>query len=323
MLDKINRTLEKILPFITPISVFVGVLLSSYLVDLKFLIPWVFALMTLAGSLNSNLTSFKGTLQNPFTIFVALFILHILMPLWALGAGTVFFQGEASTITGIVLGMVIPTGITSAIWVSIYRGNMALTLSIIIIDTILSPLLVPFTLSLIVGKKVDIDMSSIMLGLMWMVVFPSIIGMTLNQLTKGKAKDLFSRPLAPFTKLGMAFVVMVNSAVVAPYLRNVNLELILIGLAVFFVAASGYLFSFLIGMFLKQNRDNVIALTFTGGMRNISAGAVIAVSYFAPAVAVPVVVGMLFQQVLASTYGYFVNRYFDKKDATSTLPGVF
>jgi predicted Na+-dependent transporter len=48
-------------------------------------------------------------------------------------------------------------------------------------------------------------------------------------------------------------------------------------------------------------------------MRNISAGAVIAITYFPAAVAVPVVVGMLFQQILASLNGYFLNRYYNKK----------
>lgn len=52
---------------------------------------------------------------------------------------------------------------------------------------------------------------------------------------------------------------------------------------------------------------------FSGGMRNISAGAVLAVSYFPPAVAVPVVLGMLFQQTLASIYGFAINRYYINK----------
>ena len=85
--------------------------------------------------------------------------------MWAFGIGHLSFRGDAHTITGLVLGMIIPTGITSVIWVSIYKGNMAITLSIILIDTLLSPLIVPFTLSLFVGQKVEMDIISIMNGL--------------------------------------------------------------------------------------------------------------------------------------------------------------
>ncbi len=48
-------------------------------------------------------------------------------------------------------------------------------------------------------------------------------------------------------------------------------------------------------------------------MRNISAGAVLAVSYFPAPVAVPVVLGMLFQQVLAALSGRLVQNYYQKK----------
>jgi bile acid:Na+ symporter, BASS family len=54
-------------------------------------------------------------------------------------------------------------------------------------------------------------------------------------------------------------------------------------------------------------------MTFSSGMRNISAGAVIAVSFFPAAVAVPVIVGMLFQQILASLNGHFLDRYFNRR----------
>ncbi len=62
-----------------------------------------------------------------------------------------------TSITGLVLGMVIPTGVTSFIWVSIYKGNSALTLAIILIDSLLSPFIVPYSLSLFVGQKVEMD----------------------------------------------------------------------------------------------------------------------------------------------------------------------
>ncbi|MNG35685.1 hypothetical protein D3C84_1224860 [compost metagenome] len=43
-------------------------------------------------------------------------------------------------------------------------------------------------------------------------------------------------------------------------------------------------------------------------MRNISAGAVLAVSYFPAPVAVPVVLGMVFQQLLASLAGFLLSH---------------
>ncbi|MEH7747403.1 bile acid:sodium symporter family protein, partial [Neobacillus drentensis] len=313
MLQKINKQLERIMPLITPVGVLTGVIFSIYLKDLSFLIPWIFAFMTFAGSLSSNFHSLKEVIVHPFPIFIAMLILHILMPIWAWSVGHVLFSGDIYTITGLILGMVIPTGVTSFMWVAIYKGNIPLVLSIILIDTLLSPIIVPYSLSLFMGETIEMDFVSIMKGLLGMVVIPSLIGMYLNQVTKGKIKDQLGTRLAPFSKICLGFVVTLNGAVVAPYLKNINLKLVSITLTVFMIALTGYLFSFLIGKFFKGGRDNVISLTFTGGMRNISAGAVIAVSYFPAAVAVPVVVGMLFQQVLASLNGHFLNRYYNRK----------
>ena len=312
MILKINRFLEKTMPFFIPSSVVIGVLISDYIVDFANWIPWIFAFMTFAGSLNSNFASFKDAIIHPLPIFIIFTVLHLLMPLLALGIGHVVFTGDIFTITGLVLAMSIPTGITSFVWVSIYKGNNALSLAIILIGALLSPVIVPLTMSLLVGGNVDIDSWSMMKGLFWMIVIPSIVGMSLNQLTKGKVVDILSARLSPISKIGMGIVVMLNGAVVAPYLLDVKLKLIGIGIIVFIIAFSGYVISFLIAKLCKQNKENVIALTFTGGMRNISAGVVLATTYFPAAVAVPVVLGMLFQQVLASIFGVLLRKYFRK-----------
>ncbi|MEH7076702.1 bile acid:sodium symporter family protein [Neobacillus drentensis] len=313
MLQKLNKQLERIMPLITPVGVLTGVIFSVHLRDFSYLIPWIFAFMTFAGSLGSNFRSLKEVIVRPFPILIAMFILHILMPIWAWSVGHVVFPGDIYTITGLVLGMAIPTGVTSFMWVAIYKGNIPLVLSIILIDTLLSPIIVPYSLSLFLGEKIEMDFINIMKGLLEMVVIPSLVGMYLNQATKGKIKDQLGTRLAPFSKLSLGIVVMLNGAVVAPYLKNINLKLVSITLVVFLIALTGYLFSFLIGKLVKGGRDNIISLTFAGGMRNISAGGVIAVSFFPAAVAVPVVVGMLFQQVLASLNGHFLNKYYDKK----------
>ncbi|MDC3413268.1 bile acid:sodium symporter family protein [Aquibacillus sp. 3ASR75-11] len=313
MLIRLNQQLQKRMPLITPASVVIGVLLANYLADFSFLVPWIFAFMTFSGSLSSNFHSMKKAILHPIPILIVLTILHVIMPLWALGIGKVVFQDDVYTITGLILSVIIPTGITSFIWVSLYKGNIALTLSIILIDTMLSPVIVPTSLSLLVGSGIEMDVWRIMKGLLGMIVIPSIIGMSLNHFTKGRVEENWVGRLAPFAKLSLATVVILNSAVIAPYLIQINLKLVMIGIVVFFVAFSGYFISWVIGGLLKREKEDIMTMTFTGGMRNISTGAVIAIAYFPPPVAVPVVVGMLFQQVLASPFGLLIDRYYNKK----------
>ncbi|MEH7222341.1 bile acid:sodium symporter family protein [Bacillus sp. JJ1566] len=310
MLQKLNKKLEKFMPLITPTSVVLGVLLTAYLAPFSYLVPWIFAFITFSGALSSSFSSLKRAITHPFPILIALFTLHLIMPAWAWIVGHLTFPGDSFTITGLILAVVIPTGISSFIWVAMKRGNIALTLSIILIDTMISPFVVPYSLKLFVGSNVEMDVLSIMQGLFFMVVLPSILGMLVNHFTKGKVTKTLSPNLAPFSKIGLGVVVMINSAEIAPYLQNVNLKLIMISAVVFFIAFCGYLIAWVIGRLMKLDPDVIIALIFTGGMRNISAGAVIAITFFPAEVAVPVVVGMLFQQILASIYALFIDRVY-------------
>ncbi|GAA3326099.1 hypothetical protein GCM10020331_060630 [Ectobacillus funiculus] len=122
-------------------------------------------------------------------MLTALLILHVIMPAWAWGIGHLIFSKDMFTVTGLILAVMIPTGITSFIWISIYKGNIALALSLILIDTFLSPFIVPYSLSLFVGEKIVMDVFGMMKGLFGMVVIPSVLGMFfLNELTAGKVK---------------------------------------------------------------------------------------------------------------------------------------
>ncbi|UQZ75456.1 hypothetical protein C2I17_13420 [Niallia circulans] len=311
MLEKINAFLGKWMPLLTPISVLIGVLLSDILHHVSFLVPWIFAVMTFIGSLTSNLKSVKYTITHPFSLLLTLAILHILTPLWAFWIGHLFFQNEPYTITGLTLAVVIPTGITSVIWVSLYKGNIALTLAIILLDTLLSPFLVPLSMNLFVGETVQLEVWGMMKGLLGMIVLPSIFGMVINQFSVEKAKK-WNHTLSPFSKIGLALVVSINSSVVAPYLRNIDKKFLQVALTVFVIALSGYFFAWILGVVTKRSKEETIAMIYSGGMRNISAGAVLAVSFFPPAVAVPVVIGMLFQQILAALYGYFIKLIYEK-----------
>ncbi|TWK78739.1 Pantothenate precursors transporter PanS [Bacillus paralicheniformis] len=234
------------------------------------------------------------------------------------------FKGDPLTITGLILGVVIPTGITSMIWAAMYKGNIGLTLSVILVDTILSPFIVPFSLSVLAGAQVEMDVAGMMKGLFGMVVIPSLLGMLVNQFSSPDRTARLSANCAPFSKMGLAAVVAINSSVVAPYLNSVDFRFLTIAVTVFAVAFTGYITAWFLGKMMKRPQEEIVALIFTGGMRNISAGAVLATSFFPARVAVPVVIGMLFQQILAALYGHLLARSESKRayqlDNKTSLP---
>ncbi|MFB5192569.1 bile acid:sodium symporter family protein [Alicyclobacillus fastidiosus] len=309
MLKNLNKLLEKILPLITPCSIVIGVLLGARLAKFADLSPLIFGFMTFAGSLNSKLSDLKRVFTRPLALILTLFILHIAMPLVAFLVGHLFFHDDSYITTGLILSLVIPAGITSFIWVSIYNGDIGLTLSVILIDSLLSPLIVPISMHVFVGTQVSLDTWSMMKGLCWMIVLPSLAGMLLNQKTGGTITTTLGSKLAPLSKLGIAIVVAMNGAVVGPYLRHFNMHLIELIVVVVFLSALGYPVGLLTGKLFRLEKGTIVSMTFNGGMRNNNAGAVMAITYFPSPVALPVILVMLFQQTLASLYGSLLKRH--------------
>ena len=308
MLNKINKRLEAWMPFITPASVAAGLILSNRIAGFDDWVPWMFAFITFAGSLNLNVKDVKQAIRHPLPILIFMLLLHAVMPLYAWGTGHLFFSGDPMILTGLVLLFCIPTGVISLMWVTIYNGNAALTLTMILLDTLLSPLLVPFTLSALIGAKVEMDIYGMMSGLFWMVVLPSLAGMVLNQWSRGALKRNWGPRFAPFSKLCLGAVVAINSAVIAPYFTEFSFQLIWIGAVCMFVVITGYLAGYAAARMFRWDRGTAIAMTFNCGMRNISAGAVLAIQYFPAPVALPIMVAMLFQQMTASTFAHLLFR---------------
>lgn len=310
MLQAINKTIEKWMPLVTPTSVLIGILFASIFSPYTAWVPLLFGFMTFAGSMGMNFKDLKRVLTQPMPIFVILAVLHIFMPLVAWGVGSIIFPDDPLTVTGLILLLVIPTGVVSFMWVSMYKGDGALTLSLILIDTLLSPFLVPLSMSIAVGTDVKMDTLGMMKGLLEMVVIPSILGICLNQWTRGRAKASWSPRLAPFSKVCLALVIMINSSVIAPYLKGINWKFVEIAIVCIVIVAFGYVFGYVLSKWLKWDRDLTVTMTFNCGMRNISSGAVLAIKYFPPPVAIPVIIGMIFQQMMASL---FAQLFFGRK----------
>ena len=306
-LSRFNVFIEKWMPLVTPSCLFIGVIFAAWLGRFAPLVPWLFAFMTFAGSLSSGFRDMKKIAMHPISLIVVLLILHIVVPVTAFLVGSLIFD-DPLLVTGIVLEFIVPTGIVSLVWVNIYHGNSALTLSIILIDTLVAPFLVPFSLHVLMGSAVEISVAGMMKDLVLMIAVPALLAMALNHATRGRVKHTLSPELAPFSKIGLILVVIINSTKVAPFFSQMTPALLLVTLVIFLLAVSGFFWGFLASKIFKEDNDGRVSMIFNSGMRNISAGAVIAGQYFPPEVMFPVMIGTLFQQILAAMAGFCLDR---------------
>jgi predicted Na+-dependent transporter len=173
----------------------------------------------------------------------------------------------------------------------------------ILIDTLLAPLIVPATLLIFLGAKTSMDMSGIIISLLFMVVVPTIIGVAINETSKGKIPQIICPALDPFSKICLMLVIAANSSAIAPIVRfNDPLVWGIAGLCVF-LTSSGFLLGKLNGLIGKFDDEKSASLVIAGGLRNNSAVMTIAVTFFPEATVLPALLSIILQQTITAIMG--------------------
>ena len=304
MLGKFNSFIEKWMAFVTPACLLMGVLFPDIAKHGVPYVTYAFAFMTFIGALKSRFRDVADVFKKPLPLILMLLVLHVLVPVIACGLGHLLFPQNMNYVTGMVLEFSVPTAVISLMWVSIYNGNSPLSLSLVVIDTILAPV----ALKILVGSSVKRDTMGMMKELVFMIALPAVLAMCLNEFSHGKVMETWPKKLAPFSKICLIFVVTSNSSKVSPYMKHLNGERLEVAAVILLLAAGGYAIGWGIAILTKQNKEATVSMIYGSGMRNISAGAVIAGAYFPAEVLFPVMIGTLFQQILAAFYGSMVRR---------------
>lgn len=256
----------------------------------------LFAFMTFANSLGGGFREMADVARRPLPVVVIFAILHVAMPLLALAAGKLLFPEAPLFTTGLVLEYAIPTGVASLLWVSIGRGNTSMCLSVVLLDTLLAPFVIPLTLRVLLGSVVEMDTASMVGNLMIMVAIPALLAMTLFQMTRGRVAATVKPRLAPFAKLTMLVLVLANATGCAPFLRDITPTLVKLICAVFALCLLGFFLGYQAARLLKADFPTAVTMSLNSGIRNIAAGSVLAIAYFPGDVLFPVAFSPLFLQ---------------------------
>ena len=312
-LKALIKLLDKFFPLLTPTFLIIGLILGDGIGQYVGFVPWLFAGSTFIGSLKIDFNAFLETVKRPKGILVVMLILRVLMPLVALGFGLIFFPNDIYTQTGLLLFGLLPAAINSVLWTVITKGNVSLTLSVLLLDTVLSPIVLPFSVLILTGANIELDTIGMMRSLLFMIVLPSLVGMGLNQFTKGEFGKKWSVKLAPLAKITLLLVILINGGNIRRYFPPVDFRLLMIMLSITVLSVVGYILSWKLAKWMKLSEADVKAVVFSGGMRNMSTGVVIAVAYFPPRAAIPIVTGIFFQQIVCATIAKMIENYYERR----------
>ena len=300
---KINKIFEKIMPLFTISGVTLGFLFSGFLMNFRPLVPFIFGIITLSGALRLRARDIGIAATAPIPILLFFLGSRIIMPFTVLMISRLIFRNNPEMVTGFVLLYSVPTAVTSFIWVTIFKGDLALVLALILLDTILAPVLVPGTLRIFLGASVTLNMTGMVITLILMVVLPTILGITLNETSRGKIPAMLNPWLPTISKLLIILVISINTSTASSRVSFDNPDLwIAVAVCIFF-AASGFSIGKLFGIAGKLDKERQTALMMTNGIKNNNVAMTLGVSFFPVAVALPALLALIFQHSLAAIMG--------------------
>lgn len=286
-----------------PWFVLVMVLLGLFFPDLLGLFsPYgmlFMAVMTFSSTLGSGFSDLLGVFRRPVPVVATLVILHVLMPGLTLLLGNLLFPEAPLFTTGLVLEYAIPTAVASLMWVGICHADMPTAISIVLLDTLLSPIVIPLTLKVLLGSVVELEAFGMLKDLLWMVAIPAVGAMLLYRFRPETARSLKPN-CTPFSRLAMFLLIGANASGCAPFLKNLDMTLVKVMLVVFLLCLGGFFAGYRGAKRLKLPYPARLTMCFCCGMRNISAGAVLAAQYFPPEVLFPVAFSPIFLQLTTS-----------------------
>lgn len=226
--------------------------------------------------LTLKLEDFKVVFSRPKDVIIGCLAQFIVMPLlaWLLARG-VSLSDELAL--GVVLVGCCPGGTASNVITYLAKGDLALSVGMTGVSTLLAPLLTPFLTWLLVGQHVNVDMVSMFLSILWVVILPIVAGLLFRSLLP-KFTESAVAYLPALSSLAIAFIVaIVVSANSAKLMVGGWLIILVVMLHNLCGLLLGYGVARMLGLELKKR----VAISIEVGMQNSGLASSLATLHFA------------------------------------------
>lgn len=284
--------------------------------DLSNLIVPLIQLIMFGMGTQLSLQDFKGVFKKPKGVAVGVICQYTIMPIVGISLALSFgFPAEVAA--GVVLIGSCPGGVASNVMAFIAKADLALSITLTAVSTMLSPLATPYLMQLLAGQFVPIDTYGMMISILNMIIAPIVLGLLFNHFLHGKIKWLDD--IMPVVSMaGIAFIIAVITAAGRDSLVTIGLLLIL---AAVIHNALGYLFGYwgcrLVGMDEKSCRT----IAFEVGMQNggMASGLAQEMGRLATVGLAPAIFGP-WMNISGSTLANYWRRKSDKQSEEEEVP---
>jgi BASS family bile acid:Na+ symporter len=210
-----------------------------------------------------NWSDFNGVFKTPKTVIAGLVCQFTIMPFlgFALAKG---FNFPAEIAAGIILIGCSPSGLASNVMAYLGKANLALSVCITSLATILAPVMTPLLMKLLGGTFIQIDFWKMVWDITKIVLIPIGAGVLFNYFLHGRFKWL-DKAMPYFSMGGIMLIIIIFVSAGRNSLLEVGISLLI---AVFLHNIGGFLIGYWAARLLGFAEKDCRTISIEVGMQN-------------------------------------------------------
>ncbi|MBA1353607.1 bile acid:sodium symporter family protein [Staphylococcus cohnii] len=304
MLSKVSKFATNTFLVWMLIAAIIGFIFPTQLATLSSWVPYLLGIVMLGMGLTIDPKDFKIIFQAPRSVIVGVILQYTIMPLSAFLIVKLFHLPPEIAI-GVILVGCCPGGTSSNVMSYLANANVALSVAITSVSTLLAPFLTPALIYLFAHEWLQVSFISMFWSVVQVILIPIIIGFVLQKVFK-KFADTTA------TALPIVSVVAI-SLILASVVGSSKAQILATGLLIFAVVILhnliGYVLGYTFAKILKLDRPDKKAVSIEVGMQNSGLAVSLATVHFNPLSAVP---GAVFSLIHNIT-GPILAKYWNKR----------
>ncbi len=210
-----------------------------------------------------SLKDFSAVIQAPKAVVLGIACQFTIMPFvaWII---TKIFSFPPEVAAGIILVGSCPSGLASNVMSYLARANLALSVTLTALATLMAPIATPFFMNLLAGEYVEVKFWEMTWDIIQIIILPIGAGLLFNHLLRSRSKVLTDiMPLVSMISIGV--IIMIISAAGRDSLLTVGPLLIL---ATLMHNTSGYVLGYWTGRLFKMPERDCRTIAIEVGLQN-------------------------------------------------------
>jgi BASS family bile acid:Na+ symporter len=274
----------------------------------KWIVP-LLGLIMFGMGLTLKTEDFREVARRPLRVMIGVLAQFLIMPglAWLLCR---LLQLPPEIAVGVILVGCCPGGTASNVMTWFSRGDVALSVAITAVTTLLAPLVTPALIWLLASAWLPVEFGALFKSILQVVLLPIALGLVVQRLLGDRVR--LAVDVLPLVSV-VSIVAIVAAVVAASQARIAESGLLIMAVVVLHNGLGltlGYLAGRAFGLPLAQRKT----LSIEVGMQNSGLGAALASAHFSPLAAVPSALFSVWHNLSGSLLAAVYRRMHDDSD---------